>query len=173
MTGYCLHHGVHFPAGQRYFRFSPHADRFQIWFQASAAMVIISALFWDITAALCGNCLPTFRVNVSLPSSRVKSPRRPLKIRCPETSVNKYQTTSRNIPEERRSIPTQLSVCVYFVLGKAARSWNWPCPLVVRRFRTGRATFHVLSPIINSLVLDQIWIQFCFYLTYTISYVLN
>jgi hypothetical protein len=26
--------------------------------------------------ALCGNCLPTFRDNVSVPSSRVKSPRR-------------------------------------------------------------------------------------------------
>jgi hypothetical protein len=27
-------------------------------------------------AASCGNCLPTFRDNVSVPSSRVKSPRR-------------------------------------------------------------------------------------------------
>jgi hypothetical protein len=35
-------------------------------------------------AALCGNCLPTFRDNVSVPSSRVKS------------------RTPRNIPEERR-----------------------------------------------------------------------
>jgi hypothetical protein len=42
-----------------------------------------SALFWDITRrrvvivyrrfASCGNCLPTFRDNVSVPSSRVKS----------------------------------------------------------------------------------------------------
>jgi hypothetical protein len=45
-------------------------------------------------AASCGNCLPTFRDNVSVPSSRVGSP---------ETSVNNYYTTPRNIPEERRS----------------------------------------------------------------------
>jgi hypothetical protein len=37
-------------------------------------------------AASCGNCLPTFRDNVSVSSSR----------------VNNYYTTLRNIPEERR-----------------------------------------------------------------------
>jgi hypothetical protein len=47
-------------------------------------------------AASCGNCLPTFRDNVSVPFSRVKSPRR-------KTSVNNYHTTPRNIPEECRS----------------------------------------------------------------------
>jgi hypothetical protein len=56
-------------------------------------------------AASCANYLPTFRDNVSVPFSRVKSPRRPLKmgpIRCPETSVNNYHMTPRNIPEDRR-----------------------------------------------------------------------
>jgi hypothetical protein len=104
-------------------------------------------------AASCGNCLPTFRDNVSVPYSRAKSPSRkerkpatynvdgfclvavitptncypartfqnlryrllafflsylnswPVKmgpIRCPETSLNNYHTTPRNIPEERR-----------------------------------------------------------------------
>jgi hypothetical protein len=38
-------------------------------------MLMRSALFWDITRCR-GNCLPTFRVNVSVPSSRVKGPRR-------------------------------------------------------------------------------------------------
>jgi hypothetical protein len=54
--------------------------------------------------ASCGNCLSTFRDNVSVPFSRANSPR-PLKmgpIRCPETSVNNYNSTLPNIAEERR-----------------------------------------------------------------------
>jgi hypothetical protein len=57
-------------------------------------------------AASCGDCLPTFRENVSVPSSRVKKFFWFLKmgpIRCSETSVNNYHTTLRNIPEESRS----------------------------------------------------------------------
>jgi hypothetical protein len=56
-------------------------------------------------AASYGNCLPTFRDNVSVPSSRVKSPNR---IREDGTDtffrnvVNNYHITLRNIPEERR-----------------------------------------------------------------------
>jgi hypothetical protein len=56
-------------------------------------------------AASSGNFLPTFRDNVSVPSSRVKKSR-PLKmgpIRCPETSVKDYHSTLRYTPEERRS----------------------------------------------------------------------
>jgi hypothetical protein len=41
---------------------------------------------------LCGNCLPTFRDNVKMGP-----------IHCPETSVNNYHMTLRNIPEERES----------------------------------------------------------------------
>jgi hypothetical protein len=67
-------------------------------------------------AASCGNCVPTFRDNVSIPSSRIKNfktswsfsswtswPLRMGPIRCPENSVNYYHTTLRNIPEECRS----------------------------------------------------------------------
>jgi hypothetical protein len=49
-------------------------------------------------AVSCGNCLQTFRDNVSASSWIAMGP-----IRCPETSVNNYHTTPRNIPEERRS----------------------------------------------------------------------
>jgi hypothetical protein len=62
-------------------------------------------------AASCGNCLPTFRNKVSVPSSRVQSPFSysdswPVKmgpILCPETLVSNYHMTPRNIPEERRT----------------------------------------------------------------------
>jgi hypothetical protein len=61
-------------------------------------------------APSCGNCLPTFRDNVSVPSSRVKSPfllgfltRENGTDTLPQKSVNNYHTTARNIPEERRS----------------------------------------------------------------------
>jgi hypothetical protein len=62
-------------------------------------------------AALRGNCLPTFRDIVLVPSSTVKKtksssaslPLRMGQICCPETSVNNYHTTLRNASEERRS----------------------------------------------------------------------
>jgi hypothetical protein len=69
-------------------------------------------------AASCGNCLPTFRD--CYPARTFQNIRYrllafflayldswPVKmgpIRCPETSVNSYHTTSRNIPEESRSL---------------------------------------------------------------------
>jgi hypothetical protein len=51
-------------------------------------------------AALNGSSVPTFRANLSFPSSRdgKMGP-----IDCPETSVQNYHLTLRNIPEERRS----------------------------------------------------------------------
>jgi hypothetical protein len=49
-------------------------------------------------AASNGKPLPTFRDNVSVPSSRVMGP-----IRCPETSVKDYHSTLRYTPEGRRS----------------------------------------------------------------------
>jgi hypothetical protein len=78
-------------------------------------------------ATSCDNCLPTFRDNLSVPSSRVKSPSRkdsdclPVKMgptRCPATSVNNYHMTSRNIPLERRSQEEGLFIgsgnsCIY------------------------------------------------------------
>jgi hypothetical protein len=75
--------------------------RFLAW---STSFPEICALLGYYVAA-CGNCLPTFRDNISVPSSKVKIPRSPLKMRpihCPETSVNNYHTTQRHIPEERR-----------------------------------------------------------------------
>jgi hypothetical protein len=79
-------------------------------------LTLISGFHFDVDeisavlgnyAASSGNCLPTFRDNVSALSSRVNSPDSwPLKvglIRCPETSVNNYHTTPRNFPEQRRS----------------------------------------------------------------------
>jgi hypothetical protein len=51
-------------------------------------------------AALSGSSVPTFRDNLSAPSSL------PLKLGpmgCPETSVRNYHSVLRNTPEERRS----------------------------------------------------------------------
>ena len=49
-------------------------------------------------AASCGNCLTTFRGNVSVPSSSVKKSLNMEPIRCPETSINNYHTTRRKYP---------------------------------------------------------------------------
>ena len=57
-------------------------------------------------AASSSNPLPTFRDNVSVPSSRVKTSKKMMMmgpIRCTETSVKDYHSTLHNIPEERRS----------------------------------------------------------------------
>jgi len=62
-------------------------------------------------AAYSGNFLPTFRVKLSVPSSRVEESKktwvyRPWKMEsicCPETSVVNYHFTLRNSPEERIS----------------------------------------------------------------------
>jgi hypothetical protein len=51
-------------------------------------------------AALCGSSVPTFRDNLSVPSSSVMKMGPTV---CPETSVKKYHSTLRNIPGERRS----------------------------------------------------------------------
>jgi hypothetical protein len=50
--------------------------------------------------ASCGICLPTFQENVSVPSSRVKSPSR--KESQPITSINNYHVMPRNTPEDHR-----------------------------------------------------------------------
>jgi hypothetical protein len=73
-------------------------------------------------AASNGNPLPTFRDNVSVPTSRVKKSKNkrsvsswtswPLNLgptRCPETSVKDYHSTLPNIPEERRSLKQRRS----------------------------------------------------------------
>jgi hypothetical protein len=53
-------------------------------------------------AALSGSLLPTFRDNLSVPSSRVK--RKMELTDFPLTSVYNYNPTLRNIPEECRFI---------------------------------------------------------------------
>jgi hypothetical protein len=70
---------------------------------------VICALL-ECYAASCGNPLPTFRDNVPVPYSRVKKSTsfglldflNIVPICCTETSIKDYQTTLRNIPEERR-----------------------------------------------------------------------
>ena len=88
------------------------------WFQASAALYMRSALFWGITrrhvVIVYRRFGTTYRSHLQWPRFRAGKKRKkkdysnswPVKIgptRCPETSVNNYHTTPRNIPEERRS----------------------------------------------------------------------
>jgi hypothetical protein len=68
------------------------------------------ALFWDITQRRVLILPPTFRENVSVPSSRVNKSfssrtswlSKTGPIRCHETSVKDYHLTLSNIPEERK-----------------------------------------------------------------------
>jgi len=70
----------------------------------------IFALVACYAAYIC-SYLPTFRYNLSVPSSRVKQSKRYSctawpkigPIVYPETSTNNYESTPINIPEERRS----------------------------------------------------------------------
>jgi hypothetical protein len=54
-------------------------------------------------AASRGNFLPTFRDNLSVPSSGVKNPLKVGPIGCPETSVISYHYSQRNSKEELSS----------------------------------------------------------------------
>ena len=85
--------------------------------------------FLSYYEASSGNSLPTFRDNLSVPSSRVKNTRTfldswPLKmwpIDCPETSVRNYHYSLRNSPEERSSHPLRgWSLKLYMVA-----LWHW------------------------------------------------
>jgi hypothetical protein len=53
---------------------------------------------WDIRSSI-GSYLPTFRYNLSVP---VLNPLKMGLIGCPKTSVNKYQSTLRNMAERRK-----------------------------------------------------------------------
>jgi hypothetical protein len=61
-----------------------------------------SELFCDITQLSKGSPVSTFRDNQSVPSSWVKKSLKMGLIGCPETSVQDYLSTLRNISEERR-----------------------------------------------------------------------
>jgi len=109
--------------------------------QVEKSCTIKSSFFWDATEPR----LPTFREKLSVPSSRVKlSKMGP--IGCPETSVTNYQSTPRNIPENRRAhlhlrgslqsrIRTIMLLCtsVYHNLILLAAAWS-----SVRRSKTAR-----------------------------------
>jgi acetoacetate decarboxylase len=67
-----------------------------------------------------GYPVPTFRDNLSVPSSRVKKSKKISgslsmgPIRCPETTMKYYHSTLRNDPEERRyhfQIAPQAALC--------------------------------------------------------------
>ena len=62
------------------------------WFQTFASMYVRSALSWDFT-----------QHTVVIPDRRFRTS-------CPETSVWNYHSMLRNIPEERRSQPTLVSI---------------------------------------------------------------
>jgi hypothetical protein len=53
-------------------------------------------------AALSGNPVPTFRANLSVPSARIKNSEKKNmgRIVCPESLVQDYNSTPRNILEE-------------------------------------------------------------------------
>ena len=75
-------------------------------FQASAAMLMVSALFWDIMrrrVLIVYRRFGTCRSRLHGSRVRVGKPVKMGPTRCPETSVNNYDMTSRNIPEDRRS----------------------------------------------------------------------
>jgi hypothetical protein len=62
----------------------------------------IGALLGDY-AASSSSTLSLFRVNLSVPSSRAKTPLKMGPMCCPEPLVKYYHFTPLNIPEERRS----------------------------------------------------------------------
>jgi hypothetical protein len=88
-----------------------------------------SALLWDMMQRRVVIFLPTFRDNVSVPTTRVKS--RTLgslnmgPIRCPETSAKNYPTTPRNIPEERRSNKFWSSYLLFYYRSLSFKIIGW------------------------------------------------
>jgi hypothetical protein len=80
-------------------------------------------------AASCGNSLPTFR-DLSYSDSW---PVQMGPIRCPETSVNNYQTTPRNTPEDRRFHKLLLFLLLLLCLLLRFVTWCIFLPLL-RRF---------------------------------------
>jgi hypothetical protein len=71
------------------------------WFQASASMVVGSALFWNITQFRV--VILYRRFETTYRSSWTSWPLKVGPICCPETSVKGYYSTLNNIPEEGRS----------------------------------------------------------------------
>ena len=82
------------------------------WRQTSAAVWMRSSLFWDVTRRrlVIYRCLGTACNSHLQGSSSLRRIFRPIlrlklgTVGCPETSVNNYQSTPHNIPQERRSL---------------------------------------------------------------------
>ena len=66
-----------------------------------------------------GNSLQTLQDNLSVPSSRVKNPKRP--ISCPKTSVKNYQYRLHNFPEQSR---------YHLLCGRSLKSCKLNCCLI-------------------------------------------
>jgi hypothetical protein len=75
-------------------------------FQASATMLMKSAVFWGIMQCRVVIVYRRFGTMYRSSSSELSYsdswPVRMGPVRCPETSVNNYHTTPRNTPEDRR-----------------------------------------------------------------------
>jgi hypothetical protein len=90
------------------------------------------------------SCVPTFRENVSDSWPLKMGP-----LRCPETSVNKYHTMPRNIPEVRRSHGYSGSQCsVYY---SSSTMWDVYC------FCPSNAVMLVVCPLFRMYV----WMYVC------------
>jgi hypothetical protein len=84
--------------------------RKDLWFQASAAILMKSALFWGVTQSqvviLYWRFRTMYRSHLQVSKSPLHWTSWPFKmgpIRCTETSVQDYHSTLHNTPEERRS----------------------------------------------------------------------
>jgi hypothetical protein len=89
----------------------PALDRLGLKFWAFRDFRLTSRSRWELLfggyySAGSGNSLPTFRYNVSVPSSRLFLDSLPLQmgpISCPETSVRNYNYSLRNNPDKGSS----------------------------------------------------------------------
>jgi hypothetical protein len=127
---------------------------FYPWFQASAAILMKSALFWNITR---GRVVILYRRFGTTYRSHLQgsiSPRRqertswPLKMgpmQRPETPVKDYHSSLRNIPEERRS---QINGLMWKLYGMPVIYKFWSVYLlcdVPKNWQTCRITVNIWS----------------------------
>jgi hypothetical protein len=92
----------------KFSQFAPYLWNVKPWPQASATLLMRSGFFCDITRRRVVIVYRRFGTTnrPHLQGSRLREGSWPLKIgttRCPETMVNNYHTTPRNIAPERRS----------------------------------------------------------------------
>jgi hypothetical protein len=102
------------------------------WFQTSTAMYMRSELFWNNTqrrvVILYRRFGTTHRSHLQGSRSRIrKGPLKMGPVGCLETSVQNYQSTLRNIPQERRSQLNRL-----FAIFSLQRTGFFPRPIYLR-----------------------------------------